>query len=111
MSKTVVRQMIERGSRAREPSRLGNSRDLRVLDRSPRVSIQLKPACTSVNPMTMAQTSREDSGHANEGRNEIFSGLKFWVAQRVPQRLRFIDDIKVQVSPDRQSPFLQLISA
>ena len=34
----------------------------------------------------------------------LFKGLKFWVAQRVPQRSRFVADIKVDHNSISQEP-------
>lgn len=39
-----------------------------------------------------------DSGVSDEAgvHGELFQGLKFWLSLRVPQRSRFIDEVKVQ---------------
>lgn len=34
------------------------------------------------------------------GRSGIFAGIKFWLSQKVPQRSRFVDDVKVIGSLD-----------
>jgi hypothetical protein len=41
---------------------------------------------------TIFQDVTED--FALEGVGQLFAGIKFWVAQRVPSRNRFLDDIK-----------------
>lgn len=49
--------------------------------------------------MAEAKTEVVYSGTSgcNELQGRLFGGIKFWLAQAVPQRSRFIDDVKARV--------------
>lgn len=46
----------------------------------------------------MAHIVYSGAAQPAEGNNGIFAGIQFWVSHNVPQRSRFVDDVKVQRS-------------
>ena len=46
----------------------------------------------------MAHIVYSGAAQPAEGNNGIFAGIKFWISQNVPQRSRFVDDVKVKRS-------------
>ena len=48
------------------------------------------------NRSAMAQVTYTGTTEAAGIRGKLFHNIRFWVSQKVPQRSRFIDDIKVR---------------
>jgi hypothetical protein len=68
----------------------------RVTLGSKRVNVNVHANNHTTTPLMAAPTVFEDvaEGFGIDGVGQLFAGLKFWVAQRVPSRNRLLDDIK-----------------